>query len=1405
MRMTRRAYVQKIAAALLSLVLLGSILPAGAVSVASAPLTSQSSSQNGMVRVYLSSLGNPSTLNLTVLGQYSVNGNTSQSLSGGESVTVGFSSATGALTLTRGGIKTNMGTSFALRRHSTSGTSGIRIAQGRKPENPYPGDISFKAIQSGGSYKLYTIAHIYIENYLYGVLPYEMGNGAHIEALKAQAVAARTYTVNMMQSRAGGTYDVVDTTSDQVYNGTPTGNANCVAAVDGTKGIVLMNGSGYTATYYSASNGGQMESIKNAWGTSGYDYLCVKDDPFDLANPDSVVKRTPLSANCAGSSNNASLMSLLKTKAASALGVSSGNVTVQTIKSITPHTPKYASPSRLYTKMDFALTVSAGGGATPVTVTCNIFTELESMLGMSIQSSQNELWSVAKTSSGFTLEARRYGHGLGLSQRGAMYMGKQGYSYDQVLGFYYTGCRRVRISFTNTILAPGGETVTTVEDPADFTDPDTACTAVVKLVNASSSLAIRAERSLSSQILGVIAHNSPVGVYANDGSWCLIKVGGIVGYVPSNALTLAGSAPSTSNESVTQIEGFATVQANGYLNLRASGSTSATILTTAPTGAVLTVLSRSGGWAKVQFGATVAYASADFLVFSSSYPGNAASSGNVTATVELDDPSGTVNLRSAPSTSSSVLAQVPGGATVTVTRDDGSWSTVIYNGQTGYIISSYLRYEGDSLEGGEGGTEPGGPVSGEMTATVSAIAGELYEDGSFEAPLLLTVGMGQSVVVLEKGASWCKVRYEGETGYMPTSQLSFPSGGGSGETAIVATQSGSLNLRKEASAGSTILTTIPKGATVTVTSRGGTWSAVSYNGVSGYVMTSYLQFMSSGTGFGATPDPLGGGSATVTTPSGSLNLRSEARAGSAILRTIPPYATVAVLERGAEWSRVTYAGVTGYAMSVFLTFADEGAVPTTPGEATPDPEADPNDPNDPGVPAAPETPGGVYATVTTASGSLNLRMDPFPGSPVLARVPRGYTLLIDEKLATWSRTTYGGQTGYVMNSYLTFAEGAPAPAGESLTATVTTSSGSLNLRAQASSGAKVLAQIPRGATVGVRQKDDVWTAVRYGSTDGYVMTQFLTFAAGGFDRASLDMNPGDSSTETVPMEPDSQESAPQETNQETMTARVNTVSGSLNLRFAADGGSKVLTTIPSGAEVTVLKYGDVWCHVAYGGVTGYSMTQYLKMTGGAEASQPEPPVETAAEAYTAWVYTSSGALNLRATASSSGQVLTTVPRLAAVEVFGESGGWSNVSYHGTTGYVMSQFLTTSQPAEEPPMVSLSNTESQTEHATAPSGSSSADAGEDDEGGAGANRNEPVLDPTLEAMDRETYAAVSPREDQEMLALWPECTEGGVPLALMLRDERVLVLKQGETWCQVRYLGIKGYCLTEYLYIEEALP
>ena len=218
----------------------------------------------------------------------------------------------GSLTLSAGERSMAMGESFQLMRVQ-SDSHGAQFAS-PSLSNRFCGDLYFSA----SSGVITTVLHIYVEDYLYGVLPYEMGNSSHIEALKAQAVAARTYTMRAMNASASSLYDVVDTTGDQVYSGTPSGNANCVSAVDATKGIVAKNGSSLTATYYTASNGGQTESIKNAWGTNGYAYLGVKDDPYDLANPDS--RKVSFSVSASGNQSNATLGRLLNQKAAVQFG-----------------------------------------------------------------------------------------------------------------------------------------------------------------------------------------------------------------------------------------------------------------------------------------------------------------------------------------------------------------------------------------------------------------------------------------------------------------------------------------------------------------------------------------------------------------------------------------------------------------------------------------------------------------------------------------------------------------------------------------------------------------------------------------------------------------------------------------------------------------------------------------------------------------------------------------------------------------------------------------------------------------------------------------------------------------------------------------------------------------------------
>lgn len=89
------------------------LLPGGFFSEAA---LAEDTTMDGTVRVYLSSLGSPSRLDITICGSYSLDGSGATALANGSTVTVGFNSTTGQLTLTQNGVTTAMGTDFRLRR-----------------------------------------------------------------------------------------------------------------------------------------------------------------------------------------------------------------------------------------------------------------------------------------------------------------------------------------------------------------------------------------------------------------------------------------------------------------------------------------------------------------------------------------------------------------------------------------------------------------------------------------------------------------------------------------------------------------------------------------------------------------------------------------------------------------------------------------------------------------------------------------------------------------------------------------------------------------------------------------------------------------------------------------------------------------------------------------------------------------------------------------------------------------------------------------------------------------------------------------------------------------------------------------------------------------------------------------
>jgi stage II sporulation protein D len=123
-----------------------------------------------------------------------------------------------------------------------------------------------------------------LEPYLYGVVPHEMPASWHPEALKAQAVAARTYA--MLGRHTGRPFDLFADVRSQVYSGLAGEDARATAAIDATAGEVLRHGANLAATFFFASSGGRTAAIQDVWPTSPpRPYLVSRPDPHDRLSP----------------------------------------------------------------------------------------------------------------------------------------------------------------------------------------------------------------------------------------------------------------------------------------------------------------------------------------------------------------------------------------------------------------------------------------------------------------------------------------------------------------------------------------------------------------------------------------------------------------------------------------------------------------------------------------------------------------------------------------------------------------------------------------------------------------------------------------------------------------------------------------------------------------------------------------------------------------------------------------------------------------------------------------------------------------------------------------------------------------------------------------------------------------
>ncbi len=558
-------------AALMFLSVLLPLYPAGERFLARAE------SPDGLVRVLLTRLALTDRLDAALDGSYTVEpGNIS--FQRGSKLTI--SSATGRLMLFYEGMALDAGEKLTLRRHAvpSGGENGLRL---NGDYSLYAGDLVV-TIKDG---MLRAVLHSPMEEYLLGVVPYEMSDSFPLEALKAQAVTARTYALKRTGSSQD--YDVVDNTNDQVFKGMIADNMRAAQAVKETEGVVGMFGGALADCYYTASNGGQTELIKNVWSGEDPGISVMKDDPYDLQNPMSVTLNFAVpKAPEKGDAELEPLMALIKnglTNTLSALGYDSNpsNIRIIQVTGVTANTPRFAEPSRVMTKIQFAVRVEA---RRPVTGTLNeeesflfaqtqtpqpsatpsatkwspiapvaqvfyvdldVFPDVETATNLSINGGGNEIITIRETETSFVLEARRFGHGVGMSQRGAEWMAQtENATFDKILQFYYPHMKLVKMprqasplppvdaAFLATPGPPATPTPRPTVMPVTQTPAPGQWQAKVTKIGENSTLNMRGEPSLVGPVIRQLYYGQILLVVEElpDG-WLKVKTDVLEGYV----------------------------------------------------------------------------------------------------------------------------------------------------------------------------------------------------------------------------------------------------------------------------------------------------------------------------------------------------------------------------------------------------------------------------------------------------------------------------------------------------------------------------------------------------------------------------------------------------------------------------------------------------------------------------------------------------------------------------------------------------------------------------------------------------------------------------------------------------------------------------------------------------------
>ena len=787
---------------------------------------------DNIVRVHLNSYGDPASVTLNAAGSYTIL-NTGQPISGAFTL----NAAGTGIRLTAGGASSNLGGDVYIKAASLSPGNLLQINGGYK----YAGDL--RVLNKGGKLKL--INHVDIETYVMGVLPYEMNDSWPIEALKAQAVAARSYSYFITHSkvRTSVEQDLVNSTLHQVYLGYNASNANCIAAVKATTNMILKTPGGQNVyACYSASNGGMTEFGATSGASSqNFDYLTVKDDPWDLAyalgtttySGKFTIPKKMSAPDLTGST--AEPYKTLRNKLKSAgvdMSAINGNVTV---KKVELANPRYTKPDRQFLGAKVTLTIPGGRDVTlsftPVTISGSStqYPFLNEVLGLG---KKFTVLALKEDNSSWVLASARYGHGAGMSQIGAYQMAKSGKNYDDILKFYY-GLGSATVLVTMPWDGSGGTNAGALGYKV------TSVTKAGKVNTPGTTLNVRSGPGTGNSVVASLKDGTAVKITGQVADWWRIDLGGgksgfvLSGFIKLDSNSQQETKPPDPPKPETK---DGTVNTPGTtLNVRSGPDTNSSVIGTLKHGEKVTVTDENASWYKLTTGGKTGYVNKAYI--------SIGGAGGTTETAKtkamyVNTPGMTLNVRSGPGTTYAVLGSLKHGEKITVSDENASWYKLTYGGKTGYVSKSYTAADDPLKNTGNSGTPASKAVyvnTPGMTLNVRSGPGTTYA-------VLGSLKHGEKVTVTDENASWYKISFGGKAGYISKSFVSSQavSTATTQKTGTVNAPLG-LNVRSGPGTNYKVVGGLSNGMKVTIVEQSGAWYKIKYGSSEAWVSSSFVK------------------------------------------------------------------------------------------------------------------------------------------------------------------------------------------------------------------------------------------------------------------------------------------------------------------------------------------------------------------------------------------------------------------------------------------------------------------------------------------------------------------------------------------------------------------------------------